>query len=145
VIPRDAFVAVTPATGRIPEYVIPKTVVLSYNEGSQDFTPVNRVPSPFLLAVVDGEFEAVIASGESGSTFGFRVELRRSGVFGTVLVDTLYFDVATINLTVERCPDVTEETDEGALDVELASEEACPHVTLENEETSMPISALLDS
>jgi hypothetical protein len=145
VIPRNAFVAVAPFTGRIPEYVIPKSVVLSYFEGSQDFTPADRLPAPFLEAVLDGSFEAVMVSGEEGSAFGFRVELRRTGVFGTILVDTLYFDVATINLAVERCPDVTEEQGETAVDVELASEEVCPHVTLVTGEISMPISTLPDT
>lgn len=132
----------SPARSGVPLRLLPKEVVLSYREGNQDFTPENRVPAFGIVDLVTGSFDAAILSGESGSVFGMRVELRRRGVYGTILVDRLEFDVAAIQLTVEGCPDTTEETQETSSAIALTSDEVCPRVTVPIEETSTPVSII---
>jgi hypothetical protein len=142
VIPGNAFLAQAPSAG-VPVYILPKPVVLSYKEGDQSFTPVDRVPPFTMVALARGGFEAALLTGD-GALFGTRAELRRTGIYGAILIDRLNFNVATIQLTVEHCPDVTQETDEASVPVVLTSEEACPRVTLPTEETSVPVLTLED-
>lgn len=129
----------SPARSGVPLRLLPKEIVLSYKEGNQDFTPADRIPAFGIVQLVTGSFDAAILSGESGSQFGMRVELRRRGVYGTILVDRLEFDVAAIQLAVEGCPDTTEEVEETSTTI-LTSDEACPDVTAESEETSVTVS-----
>lgn len=139
-IPGNAFLGQAPEAG-VPVYLLPKKVILSYNEGAQDFIPAAHVPPLTLVALLKGQFEAEIVSGY-GTSFGLRAELRRTGVYGSALIDSLHFNIAAIQLAVEYCPDVTNETIETSVPTTLTSEEACPHVTVPIEETSMPISAI---
>lgn len=136
-IPGNIFLAQAPTAG-VPVYLLPKPVVLSYKEGDQSFTPVTRVPPFTMVALVRGGFEAALLSGDT-SPFGTRAELRRTGIYGAILVDTLNFNEATIQLTVEHCPDVTQEAVETSVPVVLTSDEACPRVTVPTGETSMPV------
>lgn len=129
----------SPARSGVPLRLLPKEIVLSYKEGNQDFTPADRIPAFGIVQLVTGSFDAAILSGESGSQFGMRVELRRRGVYGTILVDRLEFDVAAIQLAVEGCPDTTEEVEETSTTI-LTGDEACPDVTAESEETSVTVS-----
>lgn len=129
----------SPARSGVPLRLLPKEIVLSYKEGAEDFTPADRIPAFGIVQLVTGSFDAAILSGESGSQFGMRVELRRRGVYGTILVDRLEFDVAAIQLAVEGCPDTTEEVEETSTTI-LTSDEACPDVTVESEETSVTVS-----
>lgn len=131
----------SPARSGVPLRLLPNDVVLSYRQGVQDFTPVDRVPPFAIVDLVTGSFDAAILSGESGSQFGMRVELRRRGVYGTILVDRLVFDVAAIQLSVEGCPDTTDEVEESSSSV-MTSDEACPDVTVESEETSQAVSII---
>lgn len=139
-IPAGGFIAVTPPASKIPNYLFPKEVVLGYRQGVQDFTPEDHVPPFEIVSITSGSFVAELLSGNSGSVFGVRAEVRRRGVFGTILIDRLVFDVAAIQLLVEGCPDTTVETEETASTIVLTGDEACPHVTVPIAETSMPVS-----
>lgn len=141
-IPAGGFLVGEPPSSKIPNFPLPEVFVLSYRMGAEDFTPRERVPPFVAVVLTTGLFEGRLVSGESGSEFGFRAELRRSGVYGTILIDRLEFDVAAIQLLIEGCPDTTVESEETSVPVALTSEEACPHVTVSSEETSMPILAL---
>lgn len=136
-IPGNIFLAQAPTAG-VPVYLLPKPVVLSYKEGDQSFTPADRVPPFTMVALTRGGFEAALLSGDT-SPFGTRAELRRLGIYGAILVDTLNFNEATIQLAVEHCPDITQEVEESSAPVVLTSEEACPSVTMSTGETSMPV------
>lgn len=139
-IPATGWLITTPPASRIPNYRFPKEVVLTYSEGAPDFTPRERVPPFRIVAIAQGSFTADLLSGENGSEFGMRAEIRRTGVFGTILIDRLEFDVAAIQLAVEGCPDTTEEVEETASGIVLTGDEACPHVTVPIEETSTQVS-----
>jgi hypothetical protein len=142
VIPAGGFLVGEPPTSKIPNYPLPEAFVLSYRVGAIDFSPRERVPPFTAIVLTTGLFEGRLLSGEDSGEFGLRAELRRSGVYGTILFDRLDFDVAAIQLNVEGCPDTTDESEETSVPVALTGEEACPHVTVETEETSMPISVL---
>lgn len=141
-IPAGGFLIGEPPTSRIPNFPLPKVFTLSYRDGAVNFIPRERVPPFTLVYHSTGLFEAALLSGTEGSIFGYRAELRRSGVYGTVLIDRLDFNVAAIQLNAETCPDVTAETEETSVPVILTSEEVCPHVTIATEETSMTISVI---
>jgi hypothetical protein len=143
VIPAGGFLVGEPPTSKIPNYPLPEAFVLSYRSGAIDFTPRERVP-PFTAVVhTTGLFEGALVSGEDSGEFGFRAELRRSGVYGTILIDRLNFELTAIQLAIEGCPDTTVESEETSVPMTLTSEEACPQVTVSTEETSMPISVLV--
>lgn len=142
-IPGPTFLAQAPAAG-VPVYFLPAPIVLSYKEGDQTFIPVTRVPPFTMVAIVRGGFEAALLTGD-GANFGSRTELRRTGIYGSILIDTLSFNVATVQLTIENCPDITAETEESSTPAVLTSDEACPSVTLPTGETSMPVIILADA
>jgi hypothetical protein len=142
VIPVDGFLlGQSPARSGVPVRLLPKEVILSYREGVQDFTPASHVPPFEIVTLTTGSFTAGIVSGSNDSAFGLRAELRRRGVYGTILVDRLVFDVAAIQLLVEGCPDTTEEVEEASSTI-LTSDEACPDVTNESAETSQVVSII---
>lgn len=142
-IPAGGFLAIAPATSQVVNYPLPKPIVLSYKEGADPFIPEDRVPPFEIVALSQGLFEGRLVSGNDGSKFGFRAELRRSGVYGTILIDRLVFNVAAVQLLIEGCPDVTDEVEETSLIPTLAGEEACPSITVATEEITVPISTLM--
>jgi hypothetical protein len=143
VIPAGGFLlGEAPIESNIPNYTVPKQVVVSYHEGIADFIAQERVPPFQAVALTRGLFTAAVVSGEREGLFGMRAELRRNGVYGTILIERLILNIATINLSIEGCPDITDETQETSTPVTLTSEEACPHITEATEETAMPISIL---
>ena len=79
-------------------------VELSFIGGAIDFDSVERNP-PFLADVLSsGDFESELITGRNViGDFGFLVAMRRFGVYGTLLVDTLYFNVATYDTIIEIC------------------------------------------
>lgn len=131
-----------PINSGAPNYQLPQMVVLAYRGGAVDFVVRERVPPFGINTLTTGSFEGVLLSGEGGSQFGFRTELRRRGVYGTILIDRLDFDVAAIQLSLEDCPDITNEAVETSVPVTLTGEEACPHITVPTEEVTVPISSI---
>jgi hypothetical protein len=126
VIPGDKFVLKTPAAARIPAYTIPVPIVLSYREGANIFVPVPQIPPFTADTLIMGDFEVDVLAGEQGFGFGFRTDIIRKGVYGTVLVDTLNLDRDVITPIVEYCPDTTEDIAETSTAVALTSVESCP-------------------
>jgi hypothetical protein len=127
VIPGNAFlIGSAPASARIPNYVLPFDVSLSYREGEDIFTPVPQDPPFTAVARILGNFAVTVEAGSRGAGFGFRTNLIRRGVYGTILVDRINADVDVIAPIVEYCPDTTEAIDETSTSVDLTSVESCP-------------------
>jgi len=85
----------------------------NYSDGASDFTTiVRRVPFE-VRTLSDGDFFAELTSGRNlRGVFGYNVEIERQDVYGTLLVDTITFNIAAIDLNIETCPHVTVPFDE---------------------------------
>jgi hypothetical protein len=139
-IPGNAFaVGQAPASALIPLNLFGFPVTLSYREGADIFNVEDQVP-PFTLDVVSaGPLSATIEAGTGEDGFGFRVNLIRDGVYGTVLVDRINMERDIVDLDIEYCPDITEDTEESTSSVSLTSVESCPDTSVVTEETRVSI------
>ena len=129
----------TPNAGQVPAFMLGAPVVLAYKEGAQDFVATAQEP-PFDIDYIQrGSFDAAITAGFNDSLgFGVRVELRRNGVYGTILVDSVLLTLHPLNVDVEHCPDPTPSLIETHALV-AASVEGCPTGNVYTAESSVTV------
>lgn len=93
---------------------LPVSQELNYEELAE-FEEVSDNKDYSILSHVVGNLNGLLEVGyDDDGMFGYRVTFQRFGVHGTLLVDRLEFDVATMALGIERCPDVMEELEESS-------------------------------
>jgi hypothetical protein len=95
---------------------LPQAYRAAYEQGPQDYDANVFTGVQQANAVSVGAFVADLETGISPTTgfFGLSAGLLRSGVHGTLLIDSLIIE-PRISLTSERCPNTT-----------VATEENCP-------------------
>jgi hypothetical protein len=145
VIPGDDFiVGPAPPSAQIPLALLGEPVVLSYRQGEEVFDPEDPSSPITLISASTGPLSSQALLGPGTLEYGFRIELIREGVYGTLLVDTLIADIFVQSIESEGCPDITVAADETPVDVILDTVEVCPPAGIITEEAGIDVLVTAD-